>query len=64
MSDLHARIEQTGIRGFDGKDGKDGETLYISFEMDANGHLIEHGAGVSDDITFDMQNGRMGVILQ
>lgn len=42
--------------------GDDGELKYIHFEIDENGHLIAFGSN-PNGITFNMQNGRMEVIV-
>ena len=42
--------------------GDDGELKYLHFEIDENGHLICY-ADNSDALTFEMQNGRLEVII-
>lgn len=53
---------ERGLQGIQGEKGEDGKLKYVHFEIDENGHLIERG-GSSDDITFELQNGRMEVIF-
>ena len=42
--------------------GDDGELKYLHFKIDENGHLICY-ADNSDALTFEMQNGRLEVIV-
>lgn len=42
--------------------GDDGELKYIHFEIDENGHLVAFGSN-PNGITFNMQNGRLEVIV-